>query len=78
MSAPKVIFIDEAEFGLAAYDADDGLTKQVALRFTVRAPPFVKQWLFCNLLTALPSGTRGNAVRRRRGCGLRDHQHIQK
>ncbi|KZV77746.1 hypothetical protein PENSPDRAFT_645354 [Peniophora sp. CONT] len=36
MSAPKVIFIDEAEFGLAAYDADDGLTKQVALRFTAR------------------------------------------
>ncbi|VDB99634.1 unnamed protein product [Peniophora sp. CBMAI 1063] len=32
----KVIFVDSDGFELAAYDADDGLSKQMALRFTAR------------------------------------------
>ena len=39
MSASDVIFIDDNQFLIAAYDADDGLPKQLALRFTVRAHP---------------------------------------
>lgn len=47
MSGVKLIFVDDDEFGLAAYDADDGLSKQMALRFTVWRAFFVQQWSLC-------------------------------